>query len=69
MKVSWIRDLGSPTQPSVYEVRGVEVEITALDIRRAKAELASGRSDVIFNLLPSNYRGKRRYILGTIAVD
>ena len=53
----------------MYEVRGVEVEITALDIRRAKAELASGRSDVIFNLLPSNYRGKRRYILGTIAVD
>ncbi len=67
-KVSWVRDLGSPTTPGVHEYRGIPLTVRGDDIIRAKAEISKGLSDVVFNLMLLNpKKGDEHYILGSIA--
>ncbi len=66
-RVSWVRDLGSPTKPGVHDYRGIPLTVKGDDIGRAKAEMSKGLSDVIFNLMLLNPNGEEHYVLGSIA--
>jgi hypothetical protein len=68
MRVTWIADLGAPKESGVYEVRGLQVRVRALDIQRADAQLAAGCSDVVFALNRASVR-HHTHDLGTIATD
>jgi hypothetical protein len=66
-QISWVRDLGSPTEPGTYRFKGTAVQVKQADIDRARAELAKV-SDVIFNAaLSEPSGGDPFYILGSIA--
>jgi hypothetical protein len=66
-KVSWVQDLGSPTEPGSHQYRGVPLVAKGDDIARAKQEMAKGLSDVIFNLVLIQRNGDVHYALGSIA--
>jgi hypothetical protein len=67
-QISWVRDLGSPSEPGTYRFRGTGVQVTQLNIDAARHELAKGLDDVIFNaMLHEPVAGQRKYVLGSIA--
>ncbi len=67
-RVSWVRDLGSPTGPGAHDFRGIPVTVKCDDIDRAKLEISKGLSDVIFNLVLLNPKnGDEHYVLDSIA--
>jgi hypothetical protein len=66
-KVSWVHDLGSPTEPGSHGYRGVPLVVKGDDIARAKQEMAKGLSDVIFNVILMKKNGDVHYALGSIA--
>ena len=68
LRVTWIADLGAPKEPGIYEVRGLQVRVRALDIQELNSQLAVGCSDVVFNLIRAGVR-RHTHDLGTIATD
>jgi hypothetical protein len=67
-QISWVRDLGSPTEAGIYHFSGIAVQVRQPDIDRARHELDKGLHDVIFNAtLSEPISGDRKYVLGSIA--
>ncbi len=66
-KVSWVHDLGSPTEPGSHAYRDVPLIVKGDDIARAKQEMAKGLSDVIFNVILMKKNGDVHYALGSVA--
>jgi len=69
IKLSWVRDLGSPSSPGKFIVNGVQVDVSADKFYSAETALAKGATDLIFaaTLVPS-IAGESYYVLGTFEV-